>query len=475
VRRASPRLWIIGALILALAARSFWRGGAWTALLGLAGVFSLAVALRTRRSYVPELVASGLASALGAFGQLVAYLAGAFRLVTAGRVRGVRWATVLVPILVVGLFGLVFMAANPLIERWAGLAWDALTSGGGHLLSPVRVGFWLVAALIGAGMLSPRVRELRLSERLGPGHRIEGALDVPAETSLATARNVLLGVNVLFLAYNALDAVYLWAGTPPPGIDHTGYAHRGTVWLTVSLLMSTLVLGIIFRGGMNARARETRPVRVLGLAWAAQNFVLAAGTFRRIAMYVDDSGLTVLRCLGIGGVVAVAVAFSLIVAKVARRHTTLWLLRSQFDAFLVALVVWTVLPVDTIVWSFNVAQIEAGRDQPLLHLYEQSISAEAIPALTRLVHHRDPVIAAGVAERLQALQSGLALEAQRSPRWTQAEIARSRALLALEDAAPRMRRLLAGTQPPSAAFDALRNRAFQSNGLDSSYDTSWRF
>ena len=473
-RRLSPRALAIGALVVALSARSIWQGGIWTFLLGLSAVFSLVVALRTRRSFVPEVWVSSLFSTAGAFVRLWDYFRATARLATAGRLRHVRWSTIVVPVAVVGLFGLVFTAANPLIERWVGLAWDAL-SGGGHFFSVERVAFWLFAALVSAGLLAPRIRELRLSERLGPGHVIEGELVAPGDTAVTTARNLLLGVNVLFFAYNALDAVYLWAGTPPPGLDHTTYAHRGTAWLTVSLLMSTFVLGLVFRGGMNARSGATRLVRILGLAWAAQNFVLAAGTFRRIAMYVDDSGLTMLRCFGIAGVVVVAVAFALIVLKVARRHTTLWLLRRQLDAFLIALVVWTVAPVDMMVWSYNVARIEQGQDKPLLHLFEQHISPEGVPALAALVDHPDPVIAAGVADRLDKLRHQLDVEDAVHTRWTQAELSRARDRRRLRAAAPRIATVRPDEAAGLAAYQALRLRAFAANGMDPSVDTSWSF
>lgn len=474
-RRLSGRLWIMLALVGALAARSVWHGSAGTLLLGMSGLFAVALALRTRRAWVPEAFVSWLASAVGCFQQLWDYLAGAFRLVTRGRLRSVRWATILVPTLVVTLFALVFLAANPLLERWAGLAWDALTSGSGTFFSPARAGFWLVAALVAAGLLAPRVRELRVAERLGPGHRIEGEIEAPQDSTVALARNLFIGVNALFLVYNALDAVYLWAGTPPPGVDHTRYAHDGTAWLTISLLMSTVVLGIVFRGGMNARTVETRQVRTLALVWAVQNIVLAAGTFRRIQMYVADSGLTELRCFGIAGVVVVAAAFGLIMKKVYSRHTALWLLRSQFDVFVLALVVWTVLPIDRLVWSFNVARIEAGEGRPLLHLFKQGVSAEGVEPLAALLEHSDPIVARGVASRLLSIRSGLEGEEREARRWTQTEVSRSRALTRLDADMPAILALIPDNASSVAAFEALRDQAYAANGSAVEYDRPWHF
>jgi hypothetical protein len=473
VRRLSARLWGMTALVAALAARSYWAGSAFTLLLGLAGVFSIAVALRTRRSYVPEVVVSGFASAFGAFGALWQCVTGSFRLVTRGRVRGVRWGTVLVPIAVVLVFGLVFVAANPLLERWVGLFWDALFGGQGTFFTPGRVAFWLGMALVAAGLLAPRVRELRLTEHLGPGHRIEGEIAGPTSNAVITSRNVLLGVNVLFLAYNALDAVYLWAGTPPPGLSHDVYAHRGTVWLTVTLLLATIVLGLVFRGGMNARTPETRMVRALGLAWAVQNFVLAAGTFRRIEMYIADSGLTVLRCLGIVGVVVVVAGFALIVKKIVSRHTALWLLRSQFDVFFLALVLWTVAPVDALVWSFNADRISRGDQLPLLHLVMQDVSAEGVASFSELIEHDDPVVAHGVAARLVAMRRELRRERGESSHWAGHERARDRALAHIATLAPRLEQMIPDGAAEVSAEAALRSKAYAANGLNEYGNPTW--
>lgn len=465
--RRSPRLFAIGALLLALAARSLWQSGVFAFLLGLSGVFALAVAFRTRRSFVPELLVSGLFSSAGAFVRLWDYFAASARLATGGRIRSIRWVRIVVPTLVVALFGLVLTAANPLIERWVGLAWDSFSVG--NFFSVGRVTFWIFAALLSAGLLSPSVRELALSERLGPGHRLEGEIAAPEEDASATARNLLVGVNVLFIAYNALDAVYLWAGTPPPGLDHTTYAHRGTAWLTVGLILSTVVLGIIFRGNMNARTPQTRLVRTLALVWGAQNFILAAGTFRRISMYVHDSGLTILRCLGFMGVVVVAVGFALIVLKIARRHTTLWLLRRQLDAFLVSLVLWTVAPVDKIVWSFNVARIERGDNAALVHLFEQRISPEGVPALAELLDHDDPLVVAGVSYELAQQREVLMAQQRRNRHWTTSELSRGRAMRAL------VRLPAKPSQDLYPSYMALRERTFRAVGMDPNAVQVWTF
>ena len=64
-----------------------------------------------------------------------------------------------------------------------------------------------------------------------------------------TALATLIPVNALFLAFNALDAVYLYIKVDfPEGITYASYCHRGCFWLVLALALSTAALGSIFIG-----------------------------------------------------------------------------------------------------------------------------------------------------------------------------------------------------------------------------------
>src|SRR5262249_30618956 len=138
------------------------------------------------------------------------------------RVERFPWAAVLVPAGLVAVFGGIFLAANPLVQRWVGalFAHSSLS----WFPSPLRFVFWAVCAIVAAGLLRPARRDSPgLAERLGGATSDETA----APSILAIARNGMIGLNALFLGYNALDAVYLWAGRAPEGVSHTDYAHAG--------------------------------------------------------------------------------------------------------------------------------------------------------------------------------------------------------------------------------------------------------
>jgi hypothetical protein len=283
----------------------------------------------------------------------------------------------------------------------------------------------------------------------------------------------MIGLNALFLGYNALDAVYLWAGRAPAGVSHTDYAHAGAAWLTAALVLSTIVLGSLYRGAILVDPKA-KLARVLAYLWAGQNFVLAAGTFRRITMYVSYSGLTELRILGIFGTALATVGLAIVVMRVALRRTMLWVLRRQLDAFALALAIFVASPTSWIAMRYNVARIGAGQYRPLLHLFQQRITPEAVPAMMPLLDHEDPMVREGVAARLVQVQTQSDMEATQTERWAEYEISWVRARRALREAAPRIDALV--PHDHQAALGRLRGTAYGINeeveqeGDDAPYD-----
>jgi hypothetical protein len=429
----SPRLAAISTILALIAGRCLWQSSAGATALGMAMLLAFAIALRMSRSFVPELVASALGSAWDSLRQLRGFGAAMARL--ARPVRSLRgsWAAVYIPAALVVVFGAIFAAANPVIQGWLSSVID-LMNGAGWAPSPVRFVFWAGCAVVAAALLRPAIRSIAgLDARLGTAHVSEPGDAVPAASRLALARNGMIALNALFLGYNALDAVYLWGGHAPSGVTHTEYAHAGTAWLTVAFVLSTIVVGALFRGPIEHHARG-RLARVLAYAWAAQNFILAAGTFRRITMYIAYSGLTQLRIVGIFGTTLATLGLAIVVYKVARRRTMLWVMHRQLDALALAVAVFIVTPIDDLAMRYNVARIAADQYRPLLHLYEQPIRSEAVPALLPLLDHPDPVVREGVAVIAAAQRDRLRADDARAG-WLDFEVSRHRALGALDDAA----------------------------------------
>ncbi len=477
----SARLMAVGALLFLLAVRCLWRVGALPVGLGAVILLSFSIALRTKRTHVPELVVSVVASALGAFRHLWHFADTAWRAASPARAARFSWRTVTVPLALVGVFGVIFAAANPMVQGALQSAWSYCRTFTLYP-SPLRVLFWCASALAGAALLRPIARVVwgRPTAGAEDGAPAEHALgeqasaeDASAERSgsgvstvwLDTARNVLAALNLLFLAYNGLDAIYLWAGRLPRGVGHTEYAHRGAGWLTVAMLLATVVLGVLFRGATATDPRAKWQYR-LAYGWAAQNVVLAAGTFRRIQMYVDFSGLTQLRIVGIVGTILTVVGLVLIVVKLARGKTMLWLVRAQLDALGIALVLFVASPTEGLSTQFNVSRIRTGELRPLLHFFLQPTSAEVIPALVPLLDHPDVSVRCGVASLILMEASTLRDQDSAATHWTEWQFSRKRAIRVLDQNEARIRALIPPDGDPFQALSKLRELAVSVNDED---------
>jgi len=430
-RTGSSRLAAITTLLALVAGRCLWQSSTATAALGLALLLGFAIALRTPRSFLPELLASALSSIWGASRQLGGFVATLLRLARPGRLGRPGSAAYYVPAVLVVVFGAIFAAANPVIQGWLGSA-VALFDELGWAPSPLHLTFWGVCAIAAAALLRPAIRSIAgLDARMGTAHASEPTGQAPAAARLALARNGMIALNVLFLGYNALDAVYLWGGRAPSGVTHTEYAHAGTAWLTVAFALSTIVLGAVFRGPIEHDPRG-KLARELAYAWAGQNLILAAGTFRRIMMYIEYSGLTELRIVGILGTSLATLGLVIVVVKLARHRTMLWVLRRQLDALAIAVAVYLVTPTGMLAMRYNVARIADDQYRPLLHLYEQPIRPEAVPELLPLLGHPDPAVREGVAVILAVQREQLAADEAAASSWMDLQLARYYALYTLD-------------------------------------------
>lgn len=457
-KRFSLRALAVTLALVATCGRVAWSGSFGSVLLAALLVAAFTVTIRAKRTYLPDLVASVGVSVGLLFGRISSFYAGARALFGKRERPSFPWKTVLVPLGLFVTFGLVFTFANPVIEAWVSRALGAI-----HLPSPARPLFWLGAAIVGTALLRPAFRRAFVGT-LGR-HQSDDAGELVPQASITTARNTLLALNVLFLAVNALDAVSLWAGKPPAGLGFTEYAHRGTAWLTVALLLSTVVLGVIFRGAFH-HDPAARNVRLLAYGWAAQNVVLALGTFRRIQLYVDVSGLTEARILGIFGTTLVVVGLALSIRMVAKKRTAAWLVHRQTDAFALFLVAFVATPTEALATRFNVSRISQGQYAPLLHVVEKTSSPESIAPLLPLLSHPDPIVANGVGAMLARREE--AIEDRRPASVFSGNLQDRSAADALASVHEKLAKIPPETMQPRV--DALRKLAGLANEDEDAFD-----
>jgi len=449
-RRMTLRLGATLAMFAAIAARCAFAPGAGTVLLGLVGVFALAITMRNRSTFLTD-VASSFGSTFVTIPQRLEAMTLGLRKHFFSTRDGTRSLShVLIPAALVSTFVAIFGFANPLVARWLG----GLTSLVGAP-APGRVVTWAFLLFGAVLLVRPAIRRssaLEAAETIGTTTR--GALIV--------ARNALVPLNVVFFVYNALDATYLWAGAPPPGVSEQQYAHEGAAWLTLALALLTVVVGVMFRGSL-AHDPRGRMARVLAFGWLAQGLVLALGTFRRLAIHITTSGLSNVRILGMFGTAVVALGLVLVGVKLSKRLSFMWLLRRQLDALVLALLLFSILPTHRISAPVNVSRVMAHEYQALVNIEEQASAAESAAALLPLLDHDDERIRRGVAALLLDERDAIRKVSSARYRWRDRDLATAQAGRDLEAASSRLEGVLGDVERKDAIqpFEYIRNSSIE--------------
>ena len=295
----------LGCLVLLISAMMVWRHWWLLHVMGAISIFTMAARLQRPDWRLPATLVAAAETLLRGPARLYGHVvARRFRAPDRNQDESV-WArrrparVVLIPLAVCALFIMIFRAANPVVAMLLSTTLKSIAEWFEHFGEYVtwnRIMLWVLWLTVFAALIRPVTKSL-IADRLG---KLDEGLapddDAPTEDagSYAAAWWTLLWINVVFLAYNAMDGVYLYVKAKlPAGITWADYTHAGCGWLTFGLFVSSVVIGITFRRRLNFHPKA-RPLKILAFAWAAQNGILAVSTMRRLQMYVDFSGLTLL-------------------------------------------------------------------------------------------------------------------------------------------------------------------------------------
>jgi hypothetical protein len=425
--RLSAGLWIVIAMLLALAARMIWFGTVLGAAAGFALLIVSAMAIAGRRLYVLDVVPFALQTVVAGATGLAHYAGSAGQL--SPKIVRIHWLSIFLPLAALATFGTMFILANPdlatsfgdMIDRAfrAMVDWIERTS-----LSGMEVLFWLATAWVTIGLLRPVLRRSVLA-RFSAEDRPKGEPSSPAESPLYPAlRNTLVTLIALFIVYLAFEFRTLWFREFPKGFYYAGYAHEGAAWLTASLALASAVLSLIFRGGVLRDPRLPK-LRRLAWIWSAENLLLAATVYNRLHIYVVFNGMTRMRTVALFGVTAVVAGVILVVWKILYNHDFVWLVRRHLAALAVVVYLFALTPVDALVHTYNVHRILAGDLAPSVQISVHPINAEGLLVLPPLLESDNEIIREGIRAMLAERYIEFARAAQEHERqgWTAFQIA----------------------------------------------------
>lgn len=416
---------VIVPMLLVLAARLLWCGD-W--LMVTAGFALLALAAMSFAGQRPWLL-----EAIVFVAQIVpaGFLANCRYAQTVAHVRGPEqrrnWLAVAIPGAAFFIFSLLFLLANPDLLTWVS---DGLTEAFQRIRSwiiayvpaPLQVLFWVGVAWIAAGLIRPLAGiDTALADDTEPTPPPETSAPAPLYEPF---RNTLAVVVVLFGVYLIYEFTTVWSRVFPPG-SYSAYAHEGAFWLTVALAVATFLLSGIFQGRILGDARIA-VLRRWSRIWAAENFLLALAVYHRMMIYIDFNGMTRMRTVGLLGITAVIAGFVLVLIKIARHRSFLWLIRRDLWALGFFIYLYAVLPVDGIVMAYNVRRITAGDPAPSVQISVHPIDAEGLRTLIPLLDTDDPIIRDGVRAMLADELADLEADRAKGVHWTAYQVADER-------------------------------------------------
>lgn len=344
-----------------------------TALLLLGLTFRLLRSGGLRRWTVAGYIWSGFATLGGWLLQPLSFFAVDFtgrwlrhaRMGRAGRVL----LGVLIALPLLGIFGALFAAADPVFEEYLNSALSIdfdLASISGHVAA-VLVVAWLA---IGAA------RYARVSHPDPPG--------LPPKRILGSVETVtmLVMVNGLFLVFVLVQSAYLFGGRETlgrVGLSYSEYARRGFFELVV---VGSLVVGLVLavdwmvqRGPVRARIVDLFQGGLIALT-----LVVLVSALQRMLLYTEAFGLTELRLHTTVFMGWVFLLLGWLVATVLRSRRAAFAL-GAFVSALIVLAGLTIANPAGIIVRTNVDRAVAAAGPDLDLDYLVGLGPDAVPAL----------------------------------------------------------------------------------------------
>ncbi len=250
-----------------------------------------------------------------------------------------RWSLLLIiPLILAFVFTLIYSNANPVfgdvVNRITGHIFDWLST----IFTTdtlTKTGFFIIGLLLSTVLLVQS--DVRKYYKYDEGSADD--LYAPKKTELALRKSAFLSdnseyriallslffCNILLLAVNVIDVVYVWLGfSYKPGMNLSKLVHQGTDLLILSIVLSMAVLLYFFRGQLNFHRHNVR-VKALAYAWIAQNAFMACSVIVQNSYYIGYDGLTYKR-IGVLIYVVLTIAGLITMWVKIKRHKTIYYL-----------------------------------------------------------------------------------------------------------------------------------------------------
>ena len=361
--------------------------------------------------YAPSLrsLPFSLAIALGNIFAGPIWMADSLRQVKVEKLRkfrlGYYMGIAVIPLVIVGLFFILFSAGNPRFGNFfadIGLNLRELMESIFGVLSPERFAFLITGILLVTGMFFyhsfPRLAwkdasaRQTLIRRRKPRHPNPRKKMFPMTGLRKEYRIALLAimlVNLLSLFNNVLDISWIWFGFEmEEGFNLTQFVHEGTYLLILSILVAMGIMFFFFRGNLNFLSTN-KWLRYGAYFWIIQNAIMVISVGLRNYYYISHFGLAYKR-IGVYFFLAL-VLFGLVTLffKIRNQKTFYRVVRVNAWAVYVVMLLLATVNWDGIITRHNLSHVPIERMDVDFLL---SMSDKTMPILDQ---HRDQLKLAG--------------------------------------------------------------------------------
>jgi hypothetical protein len=198
---------------------------------------------------------------------------------------------------------------------------------------------------------------------------------------------VLVLLNLLFFVFLGFQFVYFFGGEQfiaSQGITYAAYARGGFFSLLAVSVIVSAVLAAIYRFA----SMKHWSVRGFSVFLILQTGVVIVSAVRRLDLYVDAYGLSVLRFWAAEIIFVIALLLFFGMVAIIARFPYERIANATFVALITIFACTSLINVEDVVARHNVNRYLSGRTDLMDVRYLSSLSSDAIPALVELAKKR---------------------------------------------------------------------------------------
>jgi hypothetical protein len=300
----------------------------------------------------------------------------------------------LVPFLILVVFYIIFLNANPVFEKLSDNIWNGIGKWFELFFTTfsfLRFLFFLWGLSIISWViykidipyfrkkeeqLSDHIKRKRIkvttfeksmgSQNINPSFPFLGL-----KNEFRSASILIISVNLLLMVVNAIDINWIWFNFKyDKSVNLSQFVHEGTYLLILSTLLSIGILLYFFRKNQNFSPYRKRLI-ILSSAWIVQNLILVISVGIRNYHYIHHYGLAYKRIGVIIFLTLTLIGLITLFIKIRNQKSTYYLLRWNSWSVYASFIFMSMVNWDGVIIQHNIS-----------HTYQQNIDIEFLLSLS---------------------------------------------------------------------------------------------